>query len=149
MGMSVRVGAATVGGRVWLAPMTGVSDLPFRRTAARLEAAYVATEMVAGAELAKGRPDVVRRAAALTASIRADSGPASRLPFRHSARVSSETFEATRRSFLVKSFAVSRNRSFASPSCSFAASSSSFLACSRNGSPRRLEPVAAPLSLFG
>jgi nifR3 family TIM-barrel protein len=43
--------------------MTGVSDLPFRRTAARLGASYVATEMVACAELARGRPDVVRRAA--------------------------------------------------------------------------------------
>lgn len=43
--------------------MTGVSDLPFRRTAARLGAAYVATEMVASAEFARGRPDVVRRAA--------------------------------------------------------------------------------------
>jgi tRNA-dihydrouridine synthase B len=52
-----------VAGRVWLAPMTGVSDLPFRRAASRLGAAYVATEMVACAELARGRPDVVRRAA--------------------------------------------------------------------------------------
>ena len=43
--------------------MTGVSDLPFRRAATRLGAAYVATEMVACAELARGRPDVVRRAA--------------------------------------------------------------------------------------
>ena len=43
--------------------MTGVSDLPFRRTATRLGASYVATEMVACAELAAGRPDVVRRAA--------------------------------------------------------------------------------------
>lgn len=43
--------------------MTGVSDLPFRRAASRLGAAYVATEMVACAELARGRPDVVRRAA--------------------------------------------------------------------------------------
>ena len=43
--------------------MTGVSDLPFRRAASRLSAAYVATEMVACAEFAKGRPDVVRRAA--------------------------------------------------------------------------------------
>jgi tRNA-dihydrouridine synthase len=49
--------------RVWIAPMTGVSDLPFRRAASRLGAAYVATEMVACAEFAKGRPDVVRRAA--------------------------------------------------------------------------------------
>jgi nifR3 family TIM-barrel protein len=43
--------------------MTGVSDLPFRRAASRLGAAYVATEMVACAELSRGRPDVVRRAA--------------------------------------------------------------------------------------
>ena len=43
--------------------MTGVSDLPFRQIASGLGAAYVATEMVACAELAKGRPDVVRRAA--------------------------------------------------------------------------------------
>lgn len=43
--------------------MTGVSDLPFRRAASRLSAPYVATEMVACAEFAKGRPDVVRRAA--------------------------------------------------------------------------------------
>ena len=50
-------------GQVWIAPMTGVSDLPFRRAASRLGAAYVSTEMVACAEFAKGRPDVVRRAA--------------------------------------------------------------------------------------
>ncbi|MBE7219066.1 MAG: tRNA-dihydrouridine synthase family protein, partial [Caulobacteraceae bacterium] len=43
--------------------MTGVSDLPFRQAACRLGASYVATEMVACAELARGRPDVVRRAA--------------------------------------------------------------------------------------
>jgi nifR3 family TIM-barrel protein len=57
------IGSTVLFGRAWLAPMTGVSDLPFRRTAARLGASYVATEMVACAELAHGRPDVVRRAA--------------------------------------------------------------------------------------
>ncbi len=60
---SLRIGSFEVKGRAWLAPMTGISDLPFRRTAARLGAAYVATEMVASAEFARGRPDVVRRAA--------------------------------------------------------------------------------------
>src|ERR1700733_5279884 len=63
MSNEVKIGAARVAGRVWIAPMTGVSDLPFRRAAARLGAAYVATEMVACVELARGRPDVVRRAA--------------------------------------------------------------------------------------
>jgi nifR3 family TIM-barrel protein len=57
------IGDVRIPGRVLVAPMTGVSDLPFRRAAARLGAAYVATEMVACAELARGRPDVVRRAA--------------------------------------------------------------------------------------
>ncbi len=61
--MSLWIGDVRVPGRVWIAPMTGVSDLPFRRAASRLGAAYVATEMVASAELARGRPDVVRRAA--------------------------------------------------------------------------------------
>jgi len=63
MSNTLNVGDAVVGGRVWLAPMTGVSDLPFRRAASRLGARYVATEMVACAEFARGRPDVVRRAA--------------------------------------------------------------------------------------
>ena len=63
MSSALRLGDVEVGGRVWIAPMTGVSDLPFRRAAARLGATYVATEMVACAEFSKGRPDVVRRAA--------------------------------------------------------------------------------------
>ena len=63
MSTPLKLGTLDVGGRVWIAPMTGVSDLPFRRAASRLGASYVATEMVACAEFAKGRPDVVRRAA--------------------------------------------------------------------------------------
>jgi nifR3 family TIM-barrel protein len=57
------IGDVPVGGRVLTAPMTGVSDLPFRRAASKLGAAYVATEMVACDSFARGRPDVVRRAA--------------------------------------------------------------------------------------
>lgn len=57
------IGDVTLPGRVLTAPMTGVSDLPFRRTASRLGACYVATEMVACESFANGRPDVVRRAA--------------------------------------------------------------------------------------
>jgi nifR3 family TIM-barrel protein len=63
MSKGIQLGAVRTPGRVWIAPMTGISDLPFRRAAARVGAGYVATEMVASAELAKGRPDVVRRAA--------------------------------------------------------------------------------------
>ena len=57
------IGEVRVPGRVLTAPMTGVSDLPFRRAASRAGAAYVATEMVACDAFARGRPDVVRRAA--------------------------------------------------------------------------------------
>lgn len=57
------IGDVTLPGRVLTAPMTGVSDLPFRRTASRLGACYVATEMVACQSFADGRPDAVRRAA--------------------------------------------------------------------------------------
>ena len=57
------IGNVHIGGVVLNAPMTGVSDLPFRRAASKLGAAYVATEMVACELLARGRPDVVRRAA--------------------------------------------------------------------------------------
>jgi len=63
MSSALKLKDVEVGGRVWIAPMTGVSDLPFRRAASRLGAPYVATEMVACAEFSKGRPDVVRRAA--------------------------------------------------------------------------------------
>ncbi len=47
---------------VALAPMSGISDLPFRRAAARFGAGLVVSEMTASEELARGRPDVVRRA---------------------------------------------------------------------------------------
>jgi nifR3 family TIM-barrel protein len=57
------IGDVTIGGRVLMAPMTGVTDLPARRAASRAGAPYVATEMVACDAFAQGRPDVVRRAA--------------------------------------------------------------------------------------
>lgn len=58
----LKIGDVAVAGRVLIAPMTGVSDLPFRRMAHKLGAPYAATEMVACAELENGRPDVVRKA---------------------------------------------------------------------------------------
>lgn len=59
----LKVGPVKVPGRVWIAPMTGISDLPYRVTAAALGAPYLATEMVACAQFSRARPDVVRRAA--------------------------------------------------------------------------------------
>lgn len=58
--------AATSEGRpkplVALAPMSGVTDLPFRRIAHKLGAPIVVSEMIASEELVKSRADVVRRA---------------------------------------------------------------------------------------
>ncbi|MFI8683092.1 tRNA dihydrouridine synthase DusB [Brevundimonas diminuta] len=63
MTSGLQIGDVKIAGRVLMAPMTGITDLPFRVLASKLGAAYVATEMVAAAELARARPDVVRRAA--------------------------------------------------------------------------------------
>jgi len=63
MNAGLQIGDVRIAGRVLMAPMTGITDLPFRVLASKLGATYVATEMVASAELARGRPDVVRRAA--------------------------------------------------------------------------------------
>ncbi len=62
MQKGLNIGDVHVPSRVLIAPMTGVSDLPFRHMAQKLGAAYAATEMVACAELKSGRPDVVRKA---------------------------------------------------------------------------------------
>ncbi len=61
--ITLQIGDVTIPGRVLAAPMTGVTDLPARRIAVAEGAPYVATEMVACDAFARGRPDVVRRAA--------------------------------------------------------------------------------------
>lgn len=58
----LKIGDIDLKNNVALAPMSGVSDLPFRRVAARAGAGLVVSEMVAGRELARARRDVVRRA---------------------------------------------------------------------------------------
>jgi len=50
-------GGLTVANRVFLAPMSGVTDAPFRRLAARLGAGLVVSEMTACAALAAGKRD--------------------------------------------------------------------------------------------
>jgi tRNA-dihydrouridine synthase B len=47
---------------VILAPMSGVTDAPFRRAAARLGAGLVVSEMTASCDLAEGCPDALLRA---------------------------------------------------------------------------------------
>jgi tRNA-dihydrouridine synthase B len=58
----IRIGPLETANNVFLAPMSGVSDLPFRRLAHRLGAGLVVSEMIASSELVKDRPDVRRRA---------------------------------------------------------------------------------------
>jgi nifR3 family TIM-barrel protein len=55
------VGPHTVPNRVFLAPMSGITDAPFRRLAAKLGAGVVVSEMIASTALAEGRRDQQRR----------------------------------------------------------------------------------------
>ena len=59
----LRIGQVPLPNRVLLAPMSGVTDAPFRRLAARLGAGLVVSEMTACAALANGRRDMQRRIA--------------------------------------------------------------------------------------
>src|ERR1700749_4819544 len=53
---SLKIGEITIANRAVLAPMSGVTDAPFRRVAARLGAGLVVSEMTASDDLAQGRP---------------------------------------------------------------------------------------------
>ena len=57
----IQIGPVTIRNRVFLAPMSGVTDLPFRERAYAAGAGLVVSEMVASGELAKGRGDTARR----------------------------------------------------------------------------------------
>jgi len=59
---AINIGPVSSRNPVFLAPMTGVSDLPFRRLAHAMGAGLVVSEMVASAEFVASRPDVRRRA---------------------------------------------------------------------------------------
>ena len=60
---ALKIGDIALGNPVVLAPMSGVSDLPFRRLAHRLGAGLVVSEMIASEELIKARPACLRKAA--------------------------------------------------------------------------------------
>jgi len=59
----LKVGALSLANRVIMAPMSGVTDAPFRRMVAQLGAGLVVSEMVATAALAEGRREARRRLA--------------------------------------------------------------------------------------
>src|SRR5690242_21470957 len=52
----LKIGPIQIGCRAVLAPMSGVTDAPFRRLAAQLGAGLVVSEMTASDDLAQGRP---------------------------------------------------------------------------------------------
>src|SRR5690606_17472920 len=57
----LRIGSVCLRNRVFLAPMSGVTDLPFRLRVHAHGAGLVVSEMVASCELAKGRAESARR----------------------------------------------------------------------------------------
>ncbi len=61
--MGLKIGPIETRNRVFLAPMSGVTDEPFRAAAHACGAGLVVSEMVASEELVRARPDLVRRAA--------------------------------------------------------------------------------------
>src|SRR6476661_7931269 len=60
--MGIKIGPHETRNRVFLAPMSGVTDEPFRMTAHEHGAGLVVSEMVASEELVNARPDMLRRA---------------------------------------------------------------------------------------
>jgi len=60
--MGICIGPIKSRNRVFLAPMSGVTDEPFRMTASEQGAGLVVSEMVASEELVNARPDMLRRA---------------------------------------------------------------------------------------
>lgn len=59
---SLTIGPIQVPNRAFLAPMSGVTDVPFRRLAARLGAGLVVSEMVASEELVRDGEEAHRKA---------------------------------------------------------------------------------------
>ena len=57
----LKIGDIELANRVLLAPMSGITDAPFRRMAAKLGAGLVVSEMTASDDLARGRPMSVLR----------------------------------------------------------------------------------------
>ncbi len=58
----INIGDIKLAGRVFLAPMSGVTDLPFRRAVTDIGGVTVVSEMVACEQLAQACPDALRRA---------------------------------------------------------------------------------------
>ena len=60
--MTISLGPLTLSPPVFLAPMAGITDLPFRRLVAGFGAGLVVSEMVASQEMVQAKPGVRERA---------------------------------------------------------------------------------------
>ena len=60
--MAIQVASVSLAGNVFLAPMAGITDLPFRRLVSRFGAGLVVSEMVASQEMVQAKPGVRERA---------------------------------------------------------------------------------------
>ncbi len=60
--MAIEVADVSLAGTVVLAPMAGITDLPFRRVVSRFGAGLVVSEMVASQEMVQAKPGVRERA---------------------------------------------------------------------------------------
>ena len=60
--MGIKIGNIETRNNVFLAPMSGITDEPFRAIAHEAGAGLVVSEMVASEELVRERPDMMRRA---------------------------------------------------------------------------------------
>ena len=58
----LQIGIVTLPNRVILAPMSGITDAPFRRTVRRLGAGLVVSEMVASEDIARDHKNICRKA---------------------------------------------------------------------------------------
>ena len=63
MNPSIKIGKHELSSRVLVAPMSGITDLPFRRILQQFKPGLVVSEMVAGEYLAKGEAKNVAKAA--------------------------------------------------------------------------------------
>jgi len=59
--MSLLIGQHKVNPPIFLAPMAGITDLPFRRVVSRFKTGHFISEMIASQELLCGRPGVSKK----------------------------------------------------------------------------------------
>ena len=60
--MSLLIGQYEVNPPIFLAPMAGITDLPFRRVVSRFKTGHFITEMIASQEILSGKPGVRQKA---------------------------------------------------------------------------------------